>query len=126
MRVGYKGGKKGKGKGKGKAVKQLAAAGHRGNGALPPPRNKTKAKIAAERDAEASAAKIASALGARGWAVCDGVACDELVRAVRSEMRGVEAGFKQSEIWLGKEADVGAQIAVPNVRGDKVRSLEGG
>ena len=28
--------------------------------------------------------------------------------------------YEQSEIWVGKEADVGAQLSVPSVRGDKV------
>lgn len=28
--------------------------------------------------------------------------------------------FEASEIWVGKQADVGAQLSVPSVRGDKV------
>lgn len=31
-----------------------------------------------------------------------------------------QEAYEASEIWLGKEADVGAHLTVPSVRGDRV------
>jgi len=43
----------------------------------------------------------------------------------------IEAGlfaehYDQSEIWVGKQADVGTLLSVPSVRGDKVIWMCGG
>jgi len=42
------------------------------------------------------------------------------------ELEHVGAHYEASEIWVGKEAGVGAQIVVPEVRGDKVMWMCGG
>ena len=48
-----------------------------------------------------------------------------LVKAqVRAEIKQLEAQYEAGEIWVGKEADVGAQISVGSVRGDKVPPYE--
>ena len=38
----------------------------------------------------------------------------------RDELDNLEVHYSPSEIWVGKGADLGAQIVVPDVRGDKV------
>jgi len=40
---------------------------------------------------------------------------------VRVESGLFRSSYEASEIWVGKQADVGAQLSVPSVRGDKVR-----
>ena len=69
-----------------------------------------------------AADRTAVALGDHGWAVCDNFVGEELVRAVRREIAGprLSKSYEDSEIWVGKEAGVGAQLSVPSVRGDRV------
>lgn len=68
--------------------------------------------------------KMASAasdhLEAHGWAVLDDFLPKELVQRVRVESGLFRNSYEASEIWVGKQADVGAQLSVPSVRGDKV------
>ena len=70
----------------------------------------------------AAADRAAVALGDHGWAVCDNFVNEQLVRAVRREIGGprLSRSYEDSEIWVGKEAGVGAQLSVPSVRGDRV------
>jgi hypothetical protein len=42
------------------------------------------------------------------------------VRRVRTETALFADYYEQSEIWIGKKADVGAHLSVPSVRGDRV------
>ena len=42
------------------------------------------------------------------------------MQRVRVESGLFRNSFEASEIWVGKQADVGAQLSVPSVRGDKV------
>ena len=39
---------------------------------------------------------------------------------MRVESGLFRSSYEASEIWVGKQADVGAQLSVPSVRGDKV------
>jgi len=55
-----------------------------------------------------------------GWALVDGLVGGELVANVRREIKQLEAQYEAGEIWVGKQADVGAHISVSSVRGDKV------
>ena len=59
-------------------------------------------------------------LDSNGWAVCDGFLSLDLVRRVRIEAELFQEFYEESEIWVGKQADVGAHLSVPSVRGDKV------
>eukprot|EP00621_Florenciella_sp_RCC1693_P010524 CAMPEP_0182527704 /NCGR_PEP_ID=MMETSP1323-20130603/4022_1 /TAXON_ID=236787 /ORGANISM="Florenciella parvula, Strain RCC1693" /LENGTH=1032 /DNA_ID=CAMNT_0024736727 /DNA_START=238 /DNA_END=3336 /DNA_ORIENTATION=+ len=63
---------------------------------------------------------VASALNSLGCAVCDAFLAPETITGVRDEIRTLERHYKASEIWVGKDSDIGAQITVPRVRGDKV------
>ena len=65
-------------------------------------------------------------LEAHGWAVCDNFVSADLVRRVRIEAGLFRDHYEQSEIWVGKKADVGTLLSVPSVRGDKVMWLCGG
>mmetsp|Transcript_21655 Transcript_21655/g.31517 ORF Transcript_21655/g.31517 Transcript_21655/m.31517 type:complete len:738 (-) Transcript_21655:120-2333(-) len=73
---------------------------------------------------------IAEALGRHleehGWAVGDHVIPEDIVRRVRIECNLFQDHYEQSEIWVGKQADVGAQLSVPSVRGDRVLWMCGG
>lgn len=61
-----------------------------------------------------------------GWAVCDHTIPEDIVRRVRIEASLFTTFYEQSEIWVGKQADIGAHVAVPSVRGDKVLWMCGG
>ncbi len=61
-----------------------------------------------------------------GWAVCDNFVPTDLVRRVRIETSLFAEHYEQSEIWVGKNADVGSLLSVPSVRGDKVIWMCGG
>jgi hypothetical protein len=92
---------------------------------------KAEAPKKADRKAAKDAIKskvelVAASLNAAGWAVCDQFAPAELVTEIRRELAHVSAHYEASEIWVGKEAGLGAQIAVPDVRGDKVMWMCGG
>ena len=43
-------------------------------------------------------------------------------KGVKREIGRLEPHYKASEIWVGKDAEVGAQMTVPRVRGDKVKT----
>jgi hypothetical protein len=46
------------------------------------------------------------------WVVCDNFLPADLVRKVRIEAALFKENYEQSEIWVGKKADVGAHISV--------------
>ncbi|EKX34027.1 hypothetical protein GUITHDRAFT_50268, partial [Guillardia theta CCMP2712] len=64
--------------------------------------------------------EVAESLSRGGFAVCDNFIPLELVRQARREMAALVPHFEASEIWVGKDAAAGAQIQVPDVRGDRV------
>lgn len=86
------------------------------------------------RDQEMQAAKnfktmtdeISTHLDTHGWAVADNFISPDLVRRVRIEADLFDDHYEQSEIWVGKQADVGTLLSVPSVRGDKVIWMCGG
>ena len=55
-----------------------------------------------------------------GWACVDGFCGVDLVTNVRAEIDALEPFYDPSEIWVGADSSVGAQVNVPSVRGDKV------
>jgi hypothetical protein len=57
------------------------------------------------------------------WAVCSSYVPLDVVRRVRIEAGLFRDHYEQSEIWVGKRADIGAHLSVPSVRGDKVCHL---
>ena len=65
---------------------------------------------AAKAALKAAADLIADSLNAAGWAVCDHFAPAELVANVRRELAQLIPLYEPSEIWVGKEAGVGAQV----------------
>lgn len=79
-----------------------------------------------KQKAEAVLQKIGSSLDQSGYAVLDNFLPVELIKRVRIESGLFINQYEQSEIWVGKEADVGAHIQVPSVRGDKVLWMCGG
>ena len=86
--------------------------------------NKKKAaKSSAKKLVARMAAAAAAHLEEHGWAVLDNFLPEELVQRVRVESGLFRSSYEQSEIWVGKQADVGAQLSVPSVRGDKVSCL---
>lgn len=86
--------------------------------------NKKKASKASAKKTVARMAEAASRhLEEHGWAVLDDFLPVELVQRVRVEAGLFRNSFEQSEIWVGKQADVGAQLSVPSVRGDKVNRI---
>lgn len=85
----------------------------------------SKAKAMHKTVAEVSPG-IALALKARGCAICDRFLPVDVVEAVREEIARLEPHYKASEIWVGKDSDIGAQITVPRVRGDKVLWVDRG
>eukprot|EP01041_Mallomonas_annulata_P004085 gene4085-8124_t len=70
--------------------------------------------------------KLSVSLEEQGWAVCDNFLPLDLIRRVRIEASLFIDHYEQSEIWVGKQADIGAQLSVPSVRGDKVLWVCGG
>jgi len=69
---------------------------------------------------------LAASLKERKWAVADRFASPELIDRVRKEIETMRGHFENSEIWWGKDAEIGAQITVPSVRGDQVLWMCGG
>ena len=61
-----------------------------------------------------------------GFAILEGFVLPPKVVELRTEIDNLQPHFTPSEIWVGKGADVGAQISVPDVRGDKVLWMCGG
>jgi Rps23 Pro-64 3,4-dihydroxylase Tpa1-like proline 4-hydroxylase len=80
--------------------------------------NKKKTSILAK--------SIGAHLKEHEWAVCDNFLPLDLIRRVRIEAGIFQECYENSEIWVGKQADVGAHIQVPSVRGDKVLWMCGG
>ena len=66
------------------------------------------------------AKNTAGALDKYAWACLDGFCCADLILRIRAEIARLEPYYDPSEIWVGAESSVGAQINVPSVRGDKV------
>ncbi len=88
--------------------------------------NKKKNKRGDKKKAKGVLDRLAAALSANGWAVCDSFVAREKVLQVRREVDQLEPHFEVSEIWVGKgSAGVGAHLRVPSVRGDKVGLFRG-
>jgi hypothetical protein len=69
---------------------------------------------------------VARALDRNGWAVADGFLPVEVVKEVVAEFRALQPHFRESEIWVGKSATIGAHVRAPEVRGDRVLWMCGG
>ena len=85
--------------------------------------SKAKAKDvskANKKKKDTLAESLSKHLDKNGWAVCDGFLSPDLVRRVRIEAELFKDFYEESEIWVGKQADIGAHLSVPSVRGDKV------
>lgn len=102
----------------------VAAAGLLSS-SLPNKKNKSAKRVLSNR-LKGLAEKIENNLITTGLAVCDGFLPLDLVRRVRIEASLFQDHFEQSEIWVGSRADIGAQLSVPSVRGDKVLWVCGG
>jgi len=85
----------------------------------------SKKKVARQK-VIAKTRRLANNLESDNFAVMDNFLDQTSVRNVRSEIDALDPHFTPSEIWVGKGADVGAQIVVPDVRGDKVLWMCGG
>lgn len=64
--------------------------------------------------------QVAERLQAQGWIVLDGLLDASEASAVRGDMEKLEPHFHASEIWVGNQAAIGAQMVMPEIRGDKV------
>lgn len=87
---------------------------------------KKNLKQAAKRKIGTMSENAGRHLQENGWAVLDHVLPEDLIRRVRVEAGIFSSKYEQSEIWVGKQADIGAQLSVPSVRGDKVLWMCGG
>ena len=65
-------------------------------------------------------AATSASLCTHGWAVCDGFAAAGMVGRVRDEVAALDNRYEPSEIWVGSDSGIGAQLVKPDVRGDKV------
>lgn len=61
-----------------------------------------------------------------GWVVIDDLLSLELIKRIRIESNLLRHFYEQSEIWVGKKADIGAHLSVPSIRGDRVLWVCGG
>ncbi|GIM03309.1 hypothetical protein Vretimale_8065 [Volvox reticuliferus] len=68
--------------------------------------------------------KVADTLDAYGYAVLDNYITDAAIKGSRAELRVMEPHYSPGMIWVGKEAETGAQISVSAVRGDVVLWLD--
>ncbi|GLI61955.1 hypothetical protein VaNZ11_004518, partial [Volvox africanus] len=68
--------------------------------------------------------KVADTLDAYGYAVLDNYISDAVIKGSRAELRVMEPHYSPGMIWVGKEAEAGAQISVSSVRGDIVLWLD--
>mmetsp|Transcript_6515 Transcript_6515/g.20971 ORF Transcript_6515/g.20971 Transcript_6515/m.20971 type:complete len:492 (-) Transcript_6515:583-2058(-) len=68
----------------------------------------------------ARANDVATQLQSEGWAVLDDFCAPDLVTRVLQDIAPVEPFYEASEIWVGADSTVGAQVSVPSVRGDRV------
>jgi len=100
--------------------------GYKGGSILPQKKNSKSAKKDARRSLKALAGRIGQHLDSHQWAVCDNFLSHDLIRRVRIEAAMFQEHYEQSEIWVGKQADVGTLLSVPSVRGDKVIWMCGG
>ncbi|CAE8590942.1 unnamed protein product [Polarella glacialis] len=75
---------------------------------------------AAKKQIARLAQQVAERLASCGWAVLDGLFDSSESAAVRAEMEQLEPHFHASEIWVGHQAAVGAQMTMPDIRGDRV------
>lgn len=87
---------------------------------------KKSVKSAVKKKVGNMAEEVGRHLEEFGWAVCDHTIPEDLVRRVRIESGLFTDHFEQAEIWVGKQADIGAQLVVPSVRGDRVLWMCGG
>jgi Rps23 Pro-64 3,4-dihydroxylase Tpa1-like proline 4-hydroxylase len=99
--------------------------GKGGNGNQRRRGNKKKKKSKGDK-VQVHVNKIGKQLNECGWAVCDGFISNDVCKAVRDEIEQLQPHFEASEIFVGKENEVGAHISVPSVRGDKVLWMCGG
>ena len=88
--------------------------------------NKKKKKGASGSKAQEKINKISAQLNEHGWAICDGFIDVPTCKSVRTEIEKLQPHFEASEIFVGKESEIGAHISVPSVRGDKVLWMCGG
>lgn len=89
--------------------------------------NKKKSEKRAKRMQVLSLAeRVSRHLNSHGWAVIDKFLPLDLARRVKIEANLFRGFYEQSEIWVGKRADMGAHIRVPSVRGDQVLWVCGG
>ena len=72
------------------------------------------------------ATQVAAKLQQNSFAVLDNFISESKVKELRDELDNLQPHYTPSEIWVGKGADLGAQIVVPDVRGDKVLWMCGG
>lgn len=82
--------------------------------------NKKKAiKKAIQTRKEKFIDSISVHLASHGWVCIENLLPLEVIRRVRIEANLFTDHYEQSEIWVGKEADIGAHLQVPSVRGGK-------
>ena len=80
--------------------------------------SKQRARCAAILD------QVAQTLDAYGYAVLDNYIGEAAVQGARKELRVMQSHYTPGLIWVGSEAESGAQIAVNAVRGDVVLWLD--
>ncbi|KAG2438931.1 hypothetical protein HYH02_010725 [Chlamydomonas schloesseri] len=88
---------------------------------------KAPSTAAAARQRERCAAlldRVAASLDAYGYAVLDNYISEDAIRAARKELEVMQEHYSAGLIWVGKEAEAGAQISVSSVRGDVVLWLD--
>eukprot|EP00873_Tetraselmis_striata_P043355 jgi/Tetstr1/463619/TSEL_008481.t1 len=102
------GGKKKKGRKKGGKIK---GAGKQAQGG---------GEVAGLEDLEATADALAEQLLARGYAYVDNFLAPGVVGSILKETAPLHEYYEPGEIWVGKEAQAGAQVARGDVRGDSI------
>ncbi|EFJ49684.1 hypothetical protein VOLCADRAFT_104259 [Volvox carteri f. nagariensis] len=68
--------------------------------------------------------RVADTLDAYGYAVLDNYISEAAIKGARAELKVMEPHYSAGMIWVGKEAEAGAQISVSSVRGDVVLWLD--
>ena len=85
--------------------------------------NKKKAiKKAIQTRKERFVDSISCHLASHGWVCIENLLPLDVIRRVRIEANLFADHYEQSEIWVGKEADIGAHLQVPSVRGGTYKS----
>ena len=87
---------------------------------------KGSAKRIRTQTLKAKAAKISNLMKKNNFCVVDNFLGRQTVSSLRSELAPLHPHFTPSEIWVGAGSDLGAQITVPSIRGDKVLWMCGG